>query len=74
MMSPSGIYWNLSIFVNEEPMQHFVTLAGFFLVEKKGPQKKKERRARKNDLFSGHTAMSSAHTPLGPKNRDDYKQ
>ena len=54
MMSPSGIYWN--IFVSVGPMQHFVTLAGFFLVEMKGPQKKEERRARKNDLYSGHTA------------------
>ena len=73
-MSPSDIYWNPNIFVSEEPMQHFVTPAGSFLVEMKGPQKIEERRARKNDLYSGHTAMSSPHTLLGPKNRDDYKQ
>ena len=42
LMSPCGIYWNPNIFVSEEPMQNFVTLAAFFLLEKKGPQKKEE--------------------------------
>ena len=32
-------YWNTPIFVTWEPMQKFITLAAFFVVEKQWPQK-----------------------------------
>ena len=34
---------NPNIFVSEEPMQNLVTRAAFFLVEKKGPQKREKK-------------------------------
>ena len=40
--------------MSKEPMQKLVTLAAFFLVEKKGPQK----RERKNDPASGREMAS----------------
>ena len=33
------IYWNTPIFVTWEPVQKFITLAAFFVVEKQWPQK-----------------------------------
>ena len=69
MMSPSGIYWNPDIFVSEKPMQNFVECKmQNFLVEKKGPQKKEE--IEKMTFI----VVSSAHTSLGPQNRDDHKE
>ena len=32
--------------MSEEPMQKLVTLAAFFLVEKKGPQKREKKMTR----------------------------
>ena len=73
MMSPSGIYWNPNIFVSEEPMQNFVTPAVFFLVEMKGPLKKKERRDKWPFNICTNSHEQRTHS-LWPKNRDDYKQ
>ena len=70
-MSPSGIYWNPNIFVSEEPMQYFVTLASFFLIEMKGLQKKEELEKM---TFIVATQPWAAHTLPSDQNRDDYKQ
>ena len=45
-------------------MQKFRTLAAFVLVEKQWPQKKEERRKKKNAKYYGHYVVCTA--PLGP--------
>ena len=50
-------------------MPNFIFLASFFLVEKKGPQKRERRE--NNDLYSGHLrlvpAAKAAHGTLSDK-------
>ena len=51
-------------------MQNFVFLATFFLVEKKGPQKRERRRREKEDekcQVLWPLRCAGARTPLGPK-------
>ena len=48
--------WNPNIFVTFKPMQNFRTLPAFFLVEKKGPRKKEERK-KNNAIKYGHYVL-----------------